>query len=144
MEPQPKASRQRGRVIPNPSDSPDAFTPSVATLSVESDALGRTPTISDTPEPVKLEPAQDAAAIETNDDVVVDLQARDSESDDEDDVDLEKLRARQAAIAARQAEEVRQKQQRVLLIKNGVDAKHPEYLGFIPSDVINGILVLAK
>ncbi len=137
------ASRQRNRGTPTADAVSVESLPSVAPMP-STDSVAASPSIDSAVEPVNLLPTPEASQIEEKDDVVVDLQARDSESDDEDDVDLEKLRARQAAIAARLAEEARQKVQRVLLMKNGVDAKHPEYMGFIPSDVINAILVLAK
>lgn len=136
----PKADRQRARVVPDPADLP--------IQSVQAPVVDDVPE----PEPVALEPESkqeiNEAGTENKDGgaadegPVVDLEARDSDTDEDDDVDLEKLRARQAAIAAAAAEEGRQKMQQWLLLKHGAHAKHPEYKGFVPSNVVNGVQAL--
>jgi hypothetical protein len=73
----------------------------------------------------------------------VNLEARDSDTDEED-LDLAKMRERQAALAAIEREQARGKIVQWLLLKYGVDARHHEYMGYLPSCVQQGVLIAYK
>jgi protein-S-isoprenylcysteine O-methyltransferase Ste14 len=56
-------------------------------------------------------------------------------------MDLAKMRERQERLAAIAREEARCVLLQKLLVKYGVDARHPEYFSYLPSIVLQGLLV---
>jgi hypothetical protein len=134
----PKAGRQRARVVPKPEDLPTPLEIVESQSKPDDQAQAAPPDASI----AAVQTTEENKVDDDDNEPVVDLEARDSDPDEDDDVDLAKLRARQAAIAAAAAEEARQKTQQRLLMKYGVDARHPEYKGFIPHNAINALIIL--
>ena len=70
----------------------------------------------------------------------VNLEARDSDTDEED-LDLAKMRERQAALAAIELEQARGRAVQWLLVKYGTDARHHEVMGYLPNYITYGVLI---